>query len=169
MRLAVFIFTFILAFSSYSIAKSDCDYGVKLLVYGDDFNSKNFTWRVKATKMKGESTNITGIAKIEDSNERLVKSYKFWNSEPISKQKTSSDYASNLDPGMYKITSNIDVACDDKNQEDNVDVKQIEIKNPAIKDAETVYKSSNEKAKELILIFLLSLSMILNIVLVWKR
>lgn len=169
MRLTLFIFAFILAFSIDSFAKSDCDYGVKLTISGDNLNSGNLTWKIKAAKIKGESTNITGTAQIEDFNKRLIKSFQIWSSEPISKQKTSGDYTSNLEPGSYKITANIEVACDDKNQEDNVDVKQIEIKNSAIKDVKTVYKSSNEKAKELILVFLLMLSIILNIVLIWKR
>lgn len=169
MRLALFIFAFILAFSIDSFAKSDCDYGVKLIISGDNLNSGNLTWKIRAAKIKGESTNITGAVDIKDLNGRLLNSYKIWNSESISKQKTSGDYTSNLGPGIYKITANIDVACDDKNQEDNVDVKQIEIKDSAIKDVKTVYKSSNEKAKELILVFLLMLSIILNIVLIWKR
>lgn len=39
----------------------------------------------------------------------------------------------------------------------------------AVKNTDTIYISSSEKAKSLIMIFLLTLSILLNIVLIWKR
>ena len=235
MRLLVFIFVL----SMTSIAQqSKCDYGVEILIDGDEFDSKDFAWKMKATKIEGGSTIITGTAKIEDSDGKLVKSYKPWTSETISRQKTSSEYTPNLKPGNYEITAEVDVECDDGNKGNDVNTKRIKIngqiekktakepnnkkdesddekedittinKKPenriavpkqtiqqsneeeantinlrpsnkevtntqpqasAIKNTETVYESSNEKAKGLIMVFLLSLSILLNIVLIWKR
>ena len=237
----IFIIGILLSFNSYAQA---CDYKIEVLADGDDFESRDFKWRMKATKIEGKSTNITGTAEIEDSNGKTVKSYKPWTSDSIAKQKTSSEYSPNLKPGSYKITAEISVECDDTNKDNNVAKKEIKIKGEAeeakgtksksedaadneaknLKPAtidenkenaitaktqktaareesdntielkpqnteeniqeqqiitsnimqnpentETVYESSGERAKHWILIFLLTLSILLNIVLVWRR
>ncbi len=51
----------------------------------------------------------------------------------------------------------------------NKNIQKPKIKAPEIQKPETVYESSTEKAKGLIMIFLLSLSVLLNIVLIWRR
>ena len=236
--------------SSISLARqSSCDYKVEIIIDGAEFEKETFKWRMKATKIEGIATNITGIAEISDSNGEIIRKYRPWLNESISKQKTSSQYTPNLREGAYKITSRIDVECDDMNKDNNVDFKIIkitekireektkeitnaigknnksiligskindEIKNEtanhiivnqaenkillkkdaeqlmegeedniiqlrnndkkeselttnAVKKPETVYESSNEKAKDLIMAFLLALSILLNIVLIWKR
>lgn len=217
-------------------AQESCDYKVEILVDGDEFDSEDFKWRMRAVKLEGGSTNITGTAKIT-SNNKVVKSYKPWTSVSIAKQKTSSEYSPNLKGGRYEIEAEIDVKCGDTNNENNVDTKKIEIKSEeknkrdddeeeetdtedepkkktsttsqqnvltsnqqtttkkatpkieeesnvvqlkspsqknqitadAAKAQEIVYKSSNENAKGLILIFLLTISIIINIVLIWRR
>lgn len=227
--------------------QSSCDYKAEILVDGDEFESEEFKWRMRAVKIEGKSTNITGTAEIEDSNGKTAKSYKPWTSASISKQKTSSEYSPNLKPGNYKITAEISVECDDSNKDNNVDVKTMKIKGEkkeevikksskntnldtksteiveeaktsnqneaqvqtnqntkaittktkkqavneetenivqltnrnqqklntistqAIQNPETVYVSNTEKVKNLILIFLLTLSILLNIILIWKR
>jgi len=63
-----------------------------------------------------------------------------------------------------KETENI-IKVIDKNTGKN----QISPTTHAIQNPETVYVSSNEKAKGLILIFILALSILLNIILIWKR
>jgi hypothetical protein len=230
-------------FSLHSFAQ-ECDYKVEILADGDEFDSQDFKWRMRATKIEGKSTNITGTAEIE-SNGKTVKSYKPWTSDPIAKQKTSNEYSPNLKPGSYGLTAEISVECDDTNKDNNADKKEIKIKGsedskeegkePAKKSAknnedaslqstaagsaiisgqknpqtsskpkksteefdnvielnsqnnkksetqitantiknpenpELVYKSSSERAKGWIMIFLLTLSILLNIVLIWKR
>ncbi|MBI2652250.1 hypothetical protein HYX00_02185 [Candidatus Woesearchaeota archaeon] len=242
MRSLTFILIFVILISYTSFAQQpQCDYKVEILVNGEEFEKEDFKWRMKATKIEGKSTNITGTAEIK-ANDKTVKSYKPWTSDSISKQKTSSEYSPNLKGGEYKITAEINVECEDTNKANNVDVKTIKIKdeekekttekskkeeidtttdkiddneqipiNPNIKKAsptepkkqtlneetdntiqlhaknnqkskslesktaaivknpETVYESSNEKAKGLIMIFLLTLSILLNIILIWKR
>jgi len=44
-----------------------------------------------------------------------------------------------------------------------------ELTTDAVQEPKIAYESSNEKAKGLIIIFLLSLSILLNIVLIWRR
>ena len=229
------IFIFVL-FALATFAQSTCDYKVEILLGDDEFKIEEFTWRMKATKIEGGSTNITGTAEIKDSNDKTVKTYKPWTKASISKQKTSSEYTPNLKPGKYEITAEISVECDDTNKENNIDVKTIKIKDSeeetksnendnedldiksteitnkqtetktiqkpvtkkptiaeetdntielkskntqknqelqttaaVIQTPQNVYVSSNEKAKNLILIFLLTLSILLNIILIWKR
>lgn len=237
--------------------QASCDYKVEILVDGGEFEKENFKWRMMATKIEGKATNITGTAEIEDSKAEIIKKYRPWSNESISKQKTSSEYTPNLKEGVYRITSRIDVGCDDTNKGNDVDFKIIKIReknnktadaanqsiqntfiedkpanttknNPAnesltdwknesisqtafnqtpksnisyeketeqsaeednvihlmsngdkkteaeltaaaVQKSETVYESSNEKAKGMIVIFLLILSVLLNIILIWKR
>lgn len=224
-----------------------CDYKVEVLLNSSEFEKESFSWRMRAARIDGAPTNITGTAEIEDSSGQIAKRYKPWTNEPISKQKTSSVYTPNLKEGSYKITSTINVGCDDINQDNNVDVKTIKIKeasketstivnqnipveekspstaknetinNPltskipenktspnsqsgelmanskesndnvihlkddgnkkgemklaaeAVKETSVVYESSNEKAKNLVMASLLALSVLLNIILIWKR
>jgi|SRR3989338_7398805 len=209
--------------------QSSCDYKVEIIVDGEEFRKEDFKWRIRATKIEGKSTNITGIAEIK-ANGKTVKSYKPWTSASISMQKTSNEYSPNLNPGNYEITAEINVECDDINKDNNLDSTTIKIKGEnetnskksndedaainnkidneefmsppqkinkstaneeteniikvidkntgknqisptthAIQNPETVYVSSNEKAKGLILIFILALSILLNIILIWKR
>lgn len=231
--------------------QASCDYKVEILSNSSIFEKESFVWRMRATKVEGSPTNITGTAEIEDSGGQIAKKYKPWTNEPISKQKTSGKYTPNLKEGIYKITSRISVGCDDINKGDNVDVKTIKIgeaseemnvainqdtgknipaeekssniiknemandllpnklpenktslanqsvelmakddegndnviqlkedineKNEmklaadAVKETNIAYESSNEKAKNLIMVSLLALSILLNIILIWKR
>lgn len=223
-----------------------CDYKVEILVNNTEFESKDFSWRMRATKIEGKSTNITGTAEIEDSRGNIVKWYNPWANDSISKQKTSNTYSPNLKEGQYNVKSYINVSCDDEDKGNNVDIKTITIKErnqeintvitqhsnqniqveekinkatisestimdeksenkslnkedagnlmttgdegnviqlkdstdikieakltaEAVKEPEVVYESSNEKAKNIIIIFLLGISILLNIVLIWKR
>lgn len=241
MRQIVLIFIIIMTASYTAFAqRPDCDYKVEILIDGDEFDSEEFAWRMKATKVEGVPTNITGTAKIQ-SNGKIVKSYKPWSSDSISRQKTSSKYSPNLKPGDYEVTAEINVECGDTNNDNNIAAKEIKIKGEAEtksgnndkeekgaatygkneigatskkaadeavlpiqprkltakKPAETdniiqlttsndknklarstasavqqpqiVYESSNEKVKGLVMIFLLALSVLLNIILIWKR
>jgi len=228
--LILFILFFVILLAYPILSQPTCDYKVEILVDAQEFKTEDFKWRMRATKIEGVPTNITGTAKIEDSNRKTVKSYKPWTSQAIAKQKTSNEYSPNFKPGNYEITAEISVDCDDTNKDNNVDKKEIKIKGeveekskkskseetkivnqkvqneesildtenkittkskPAPKEAtentnmqalpittqaiqssrnpETVYVSSNEKAKGWIMIFLLTLSILLNIILIWKR
>ena len=256
MRLLAFIFIFAISIAHTAFAQQYlCDYKIEILVNGTEFQKEDFTWRMRATKVDGKSTNITGTAKIEDLNGKIVKSYKPWSSESISKQKTSNEYSPNLKNGEYKITAEINVECNDTNKVNNIDIKMIkirddrqealteqdniinnspqEIKNVndnttkepikignisqnipdneeikskpiqdiqlknttekegsenvihlmksdqksdevqltshAIQNPQIVYESSNEKAKNLIVVSLLILSVLLNAILIWRR
>ena len=127
MRLAVIMLVVLYFFASFSYAQ-ECDYSIEILINGTEFTKESFRWRMKAAKLEGPSTNITGTARIEDLNDNLVKSYKPWTNLPISKQKTSNEYSPNLNEGRYKIIAEINVDCDDINQGDNRDIKEMTIK-----------------------------------------
>ena len=236
MKKLVIFLLFGMIYVDISFAQQTCDYKIEIIIDGEEFEIEDFKWRMMSTKIGGKSTNITGTAEIEDLNGKTVKSYKPWTSQSISKQKTSSEYTPNLKPGEYKITAEINVECDDTNKDNNVDTKEIKIKDEieepknnenkskdieantentlasdadneqiatkttpktadeeientiqltdkntqkiqesqpittsAMQTPQIVYESSNEKAKDLIMISLLSLSILLNIILIWKR
>lgn len=231
-----------------------CDYKTEILINNSEFESKDFSWRIRAIKIEGVPTNITGTAEIQDKNGQILKKYRPWTNESISKQKTSNTYSPNLNTGEYKLVSKINVECNDTNAYNNIDVKIIKIiehkeiitqnnnqiesmdskindssknettipqtidkkienktsqmrvsslttdsKNDpekyiaaeednviqlrsnndkkmeneitanAVQKPEIIYESSNEKARNLIVVSLLVLSILLNIVLIWKR
>ncbi len=232
------IFAMLLAHVSFAQQPS-CDYKVEVLVDAEEFKAEDFKWRMKAIKIEGKSTNITGTARIDASNGKTVKTYKPWTTDSIAKQKTSSEYSPNLKPGEYKITAEISVECEDTNKVNNMDTKKIKIKDeinktggnesknqgigtktentltsdvnnepiqinttknatkPADEETENtiqltnkntqkiqqpqqitsntiqspqiVYESSGERAKTWVMISLLTLSILFNIILIWKR
>lgn len=239
-RKLIFALVFAMLFAYTSSAQQlSCDYKVEILADADEFDSEDFKWRMRAVKIEGKSTNITGTAKIEDSDGKAVKTYKPWTSDSIAKQKTSSEYSPNLKPGNYEITAEISVECDDASKDNNEDTKKITIKgaaqeakteeaksedtetepasalvsdaankqaitktaktaskpadeeientiqstnknnqktqelqpitSSAIQASQIVYESSGERAKTWIMIFLLTLSVLFNIILIWKR
>lgn len=188
----------LIAISSDSFAQQPaCDYKVEILADSEEFQKEDFKWRVRATKIEGAPTIITATADIKNSNKTNVKSYKPWTLEPISKQKTSDEYTTKMkEETEYSIHARIDVGCEDKNISNNIDTRKIKIKGGKEKEEaksvnngseiikqiikhdgveeikskpSVIYESSNEKAKSLIMIFLLVLSILLNIVLIWKR
>ncbi|MBI2647298.1 hypothetical protein HYW99_02370 [Candidatus Woesearchaeota archaeon] len=201
----IVIFIIVILFCIVTFAQENtCDYEVKILIEDDEFKPENFTWRMRATKVDGPPTNITGTTEIEDAYGKIIKTYKPWASEPISRQKTSSEYSPDLKPGKYKIVAEISVGCNDINEGNDIDEKDIKIteyeakkerssktssassneeqykivqsKNEktiaassVIQEQRVIYESSDEKAKDLIIIFILILSVLLNIILVWKR
>ena len=254
---SIIILMLLVMFVPYSYAQT-CDYKVEVVVNDSEFQKDDFVWKMKATKIDGKPTNITGIAKIEDLSGNIIKNYKPWTNEPISKQKTSSGYSPNLKEGTYKIISEIYIGCNDTNKENNINIKTIRIKSindinneivnkpqeqpiknesavslednqkqeinninysanfvqdtnssqnenktydksdakgqldqeddniiylqenaqktdkliptaNAIKNHDIIYESSNEKSKNLIVFSLLGLSILLNIILIWKR
>lgn len=242
----ILVYAILLSYAS-SAQQNECDYKVEIIANNSEFESKDFSWRMKATKIEGKPTNITGVAEIEDSKGDIIRKYRPWVNESISKQKTSSQYTPNLKDGVYKIISKIEVECDDTNKGNNADAKTIKINmknkemtntinqsnsqntfaeykmnnhiknetiNPVVinqaienktlskneseklmaseednviqlrnndykkkeikltanvQKSENVYESSNEKSKGLIMIFLLALSILLNIILIWRR
>ena len=258
MKLFFIIIIFISYFAHNSFAQQySCDYKVEVLVNGTEFEKENFKWKMMATRIEGASTNITGTAEILDSKGNIIKKYRPWTDEAISRQKTSSEYSPNLKEGEeYMLKAEINAECDDANKNNNFDNKLIRIKqaktegtladkenetNNNIGNAETnvignaeniannsvtgistqnnetkneqnasmiqkidlkeeakgedednvirlkeenaknpltaddvqetkaAYESSNEKSRNLIIFFILGISVILNIVLIWRR
>ena len=250
MKCIAMAFVLLLALSCIALADDACDYKVEIIANGTDFAKEDFQWQMMATRLEGKPTNVTGKAEIMDLQGNVVKRYRPWTNEPISKQKTSSKYSPNLKEGSYKIVSEIALNCSDTNKNNNIDekeirikvmqnemqiakennilqqplheeaennissdktsdpvilsttqennqtadVKQLEIKNSTneefdneinlkesdketngiqptaavVKDS-VIYESSNEKSKNFILFALLGISVLLNIVLIWKR
>lgn len=242
-------FIIVLTMSCIALADADCDYEASIIANGTDFAREDFQWQMRAVRLQGGPANITGTAEIIDSEGNVVKRYKPWTNEPISKQKTSAKYSPNLKEGAYKIVSEISLSCNDINKNNNVNEKAIRIKNlqdelkinesnnlqqPLPKEMENnaspgqktgatilnttkdnnktinleqsetknstneefeneiylkesndkkeelmptaaaaksgiIYQSSNEKSKSMILFLLLGISILLNIVLIWKR
>ena len=106
---------------------NDCNYKIEILLNSSIYAPSDFAWKMKATKISGVSTNITSAAKIEDSGGKIIKTYRPWASDPISKQKTSGEYSPNLKEGQYKLTSEISVDCNDIDKSNNIDSENFEV------------------------------------------
>lgn len=166
------IFVMSLPYGSFA-QQNGCDYKVEIITNNTEFRKEEFFWRMKAIKLFGKSTNITGIAEIVDSKGNIIKKYSPWTNESISKQKTSNEFSTNLKENEeYKIAAEIKVECNDENKDNNVNVKiikKLQTTAAIVQSQQIVYKSSNEKVKDSILIFLLGFSILLNVILIWKR
>lgn len=147
MKLPILIFIFLVLLSYTSLAQQAlCDYKVEILVNSTEFEKESFAWRMRAIKAEGKPTNITGTAEIQDSKGQILKKYRPWTNESISKQKTSSEYSPNLKEDEYKIKAEIKVECDDINKDNNADMKIITIKGKDKEATDTIDQSNNQKA-----------------------
>ena len=119
---------------------SSCDYAVEFILAKTIFdNSSEFSFKIRASKVSGSSTNFTSQAKIEDLNGRLIKDYRPFTNEPITKQRTSTEYTPNLEGGKsYFMDSNISVECDDTDLENNFDARIVTIKGMPLQEESSI-------------------------------
>ena len=127
MKITALFLVFLLAIIGVN-AVTECDYSSEIILESNEFAVKDFKFKVKAAKLEGPSTNITGRISIKDEYGNEIKSYKPWTNASISKQKTSSGYSPNLKEGFYEITAEIDALCDDFGKENNIAKRKITIK-----------------------------------------
>ncbi|HLC62447.1 MAG TPA: hypothetical protein VJI52_05520 [Candidatus Nanoarchaeia archaeon] len=128
MRIILVAILFLVLLTGISAAETnDCNYKIEILLNSSIYAPSDFAWKMKATKISGVSTNITSAAKIEDSGGKIIKTYRPWASDPISKQKTSGEYSPNLKEGQYKLTSEISVDCNDIDKSNNIDSENFEV------------------------------------------
>ncbi len=121
--LAALIF---LAFS-YSAIALGCDYKIEILMNGSEFEPKSLEWKIRATKIAGYPTNVTGTVEVADSKGSIIKNYTVWDVESISRQKTSYTYSPNFNDGRYNIKAELKTDCVDENESNNLDVKSVTI------------------------------------------
>tara|TARA_Y100000310_G_scaffold342247_1_gene444638 strand:+ start:44285 stop:46003 length:1719 start_codon:yes stop_codon:yes gene_type:complete len=134
---------------------SSCDYAVGFILAKTVFdNSSEFSFKVRTSKVSGSSTNFTSRAKIEDLNGKLIKEYKPFTNQSITKQRTSTEYTPNLEEGKsYFLDSNITIQCNDTNAENDFDTMIVTIKGKPLPedstiDIEKIYDlGSDKKAK----------------------
>lgn len=107
-----------------------CDWQIEIILNKTVFENKDeFEWQMRATKVNGNKTNITGRATIQDLFGNIIKEYKPWTNSSSTYQKTSSKYSPSLEEGKpYIITANLEVQCNDTNQNNNIDQETITIK-----------------------------------------
>jgi len=134
---------------------SGCDYAVAFILAKTVFeNSSEFSFKIRASKVSGQKTNFTSRAKIEDLNGKLIREYKPFTNQSITKQRTSTEYTPNLEEGKsYFMDSNITVQCNDTNTKNDFDTRIITIKGKPLRedssiDIEKVFDlGSDKKAK----------------------
>ena len=107
----------------------------------------------KNANLDEKDINIAEEAKTSNQNEEQTQI----------NQNTKTITAKAKKQAVNEETENV-IQLTNKNQQ-----KSNTISTQAIQNPETVYESSNERAKGLIMIFLLTLSILLNIILIWKR
>ena len=122
------------------ITEQGCDYAVEFIVAKTIFdNSSDFSFKIKASKIGGSSTNFTSRAKIEGLNGKLIKEYRPFTNQPITKQRTSATYTPNLEEGQsYFMDSNITVQCNDTNAKNDFDTRIIAIKGKPLQENSSI-------------------------------
>jgi len=122
------------------ITEQGCDYAVDFIIAKTIFdNSSDFSFKIRASKISGSSTNFTSRAKIEDLNGKLIKEYKPFTNQSITKQRTSTTYTPNLEEEKsYFMDSNITVQCNDTNIENNFDNRIITIKGELLQEESSI-------------------------------
>lgn len=135
------ILILLLAVNAYA---ENCNYAIDVMMNSTSFTSEEFEFRLRALKIEGGQTKITGTARIEDSSGRTIKSYKPWTNESITIRKTSAVYTPNLKSGGYRIISSIRVDCDDTFLDDNSVLKEFSI--VGYKDEEEEENPADEQA-----------------------
>ncbi|MBU1004247.1 MAG: lamin tail domain-containing protein [Nanoarchaeota archaeon] len=107
-----------------------CDWKIEILINKTVFDDKDdFDFKIRASKIYGESVNITGKIRIDDMYGNIIKEYSPWTEESATYRKTSYEYSPSLVEGKaYIITSNLEVNCDDENLGNNIEQRIITIK-----------------------------------------
>lgn len=117
-----------------------CDYATEIILAKTIFdNSSEFSFKIRASKLKGQSTNFTSKAEIEDLNGKTAKEYSPFTNEPITLQRTSTEYTPSLEEGKsYTINANITVQCNDTGKENDFDARIITIKGKPLQEDSSV-------------------------------
>ena len=87
----------------------------------------------------------------------------------ISSQKTSQSYEIHAKPENYIINARLETECNDINISNSAASLKIDTENAEKPKSQTEFDSSSEKMKNISIILLLITSIILNIILIWKR
>jgi hypothetical protein len=120
-------------------ATAGCDWIIEILSDEVFDSGDTFTFRVKATKLFGNSTLLSGTVVIEDLFGNEVKSYSPWTNEQSTYHKTSNTWTPNLEDGRsYLIKSDILVTCDESNYENNHAEKLISIRGSPIDEESSI-------------------------------
>ena len=112
------------------LAEGGCDFQVEFILASDVFeNSSAFNFKVRASKVKGTTTNVTAKASIKDLFGTLIREYSPFTNESVTRQQTSSEFTPNLDEGKsYEMNANITTQCTDSSPDNNFDTRIITIK-----------------------------------------
>ncbi len=121
-----------------------CDFQTEIILSNTLFEDPdNFSFRLRAVKNKGTTTNFTMRAKIIDLFDSIIKEYSPFTNASITKQRTSSTYSPNLQEGRsYYLIANISTDCEDSDISNNYDSRLITIKGGSLK-ADSDFHISN--------------------------
>ena len=160
MRAILWLILFILL--SFAAASKECDYKVEISKVSQKGNT--IGWGVESQKLSGSNANVTMLVSVIADDGRIIK--KFPNAAV---QKDALKYSMSLEPGTYYIKTSLQADCQDINMTNNaasskilVDLKKKEV-------SEMIFTSSDEKMKYFAIYLLLAVSIMLNIILIWKR
>ena len=122
------------------ITEQGCDYAVEFILAKTVFdNSSDFSFKIRISKVSGQKTNFTSRAKIEDLNGKLIREYKPFTNQSITKQRTSTRYTPNLEEGKsFFMDSNITVQCNDTNTKNDFDKRIITIKGKPLREDSSI-------------------------------
>ncbi len=107
---------------SASLSEGDeCDWAIELLLNQSIFpNPQSFTWKMRATRIKGNKTVLNATAGITSLFGAAVAQNSPFTEDTATSQKTSSTFSPNLRPGAsYILSAALQTGCRDSNPDNN--------------------------------------------------
>ena len=122
------------------IIEQDCDVSIEFILAKTVFdNSSEFSFKIRVSKISGTKNNFTLRAKIEDLNGKLIREYRPFTNQSITRQRTTSSFTPNLEEGKsYFMGSNVTTQCNDTNMNNNFDNRLITIKGKPLREDSSV-------------------------------
>lgn len=136
---------------TFIVETDECDFQVEFILATSVFdNSSDFNFKIRASKIKGTKTNLTGRASIKDLFGTLIREYKPWTNKSITRQRTSSELTPNLEEGKsFELNANITMQCNDTNLNNNFDTRIITIKGPPLqKESSLIIESIQDLGRD---------------------
>ncbi len=124
-----------------NLTSDECDWRIQILINKTNFETEDeFEFRLRATKLYGGTTNISGRAYISGLSGILIREYKPWTNEKATYRRSSSKYSPRLESGKaYIINASLHTLCKDKNINNNFDKKIITINEKPKQNTSSIY------------------------------
>ena len=136
------------AFEQQTLIPTKCDWKIEAILNNTEFKKDDFSFKIKISKLEGDSANLSAKIAIEDSKGNTIREY---NLEDSASYQKTAEYSPNINSGEYILKSNLKVSCDDFNSGNDNNEKNFKIIGELFNESEIeisgIYGLKNDKAK----------------------